>query len=51
VPNRCVPRASTLTSRRVLGSVPIVRYFMRGFLSVQLACPRAEHESGCLTAL
>ncbi len=30
VPKRCVPRASTLTSRRVLGSVPIVRYFMQG---------------------
>src|ERR1035438_4031039 len=29
VPKRCVPRLSTLTSRRVFGSVPIVRYFMR----------------------
>src|SRR5580658_1309118 len=30
VPNRCVPRARTLTARRVLGSVPIVQYFIRG---------------------
>jgi hypothetical protein len=27
VPNRMAPRLSTLTSRRVFGSVPIVRYF------------------------
>src|SRR5271170_603484 len=30
VPKCIVPRLSTLTSRRVFGSVPIVRYFMRG---------------------
>src|SRR6266567_1271946 len=30
VPKCIVPRLSTLTSRRVLGAVPIVRYFMRG---------------------
>src|SRR5580704_18825957 len=29
VPKCIVPRLSTLTSRRVFGSVPIVRYFMR----------------------
>src|SRR5581483_1591429 len=29
VPKRMAPRLSTLTSRRVFGSVPIVRYFMR----------------------
>jgi hypothetical protein len=32
VPKGMAPRLSTLTSRRVFGSVPIVRYFM-GFLS------------------
>ena len=32
VPKCIVPRLSTLTSRRVVGSVPIVRYFMPGSL-------------------
>ena len=30
VPKCIAPRLSTLTSRRVFGSVPIVRYFMPG---------------------
>src|SRR5580700_5043233 len=32
VPKCIAPRLSTLTSRRVLGSVPIVRYFIQGSL-------------------
>src|ERR1700689_57064 len=28
LPNRCAPRLSTLTSRLVAGSAPIVRYFI-----------------------
>jgi len=50
VPKRIAPRLSTLTSRRVFGSVPIVRYFT-WFLSSHPVHPGAEYESGCWSAL
>jgi hypothetical protein len=51
VPKCIVPRLSTLTSRRVFGSVPIVRYLTPGFLSGRPAGQGAEKESGCWSAL
>src|ERR1700722_5144377 len=40
VPNSIAPRLSTLTSRRVFGSVPIVRYFTQIPLQPR-SCPGA----------
>ena len=39
-------RLSTLTSRRVFGSVPIVRYFTCSSPAAR-SRPGARHESGC----
>src|SRR5215831_17410944 len=51
VPKCMVPRLSTLTSRRVFGSVPIVRYFTRASSPAVRSVRAAEHESGCWSAL
>src|SRR3984957_19188658 len=51
VPKYMAPRLSTLTSRRVLGAVPIVRDFMRNSSSSRPVRPGDEHESGCWSAL
>src|SRR5215467_2709315 len=50
VPKRMAPRLSTLTSRRVCKSVPIMRYFI-WFLSGHRSVPGVEHESGRRSAL
>ncbi|GAA3472643.1 hypothetical protein GCM10018965_071960 [Nonomuraea roseola] len=49
-PKSIAPRARTLTSRRVFGSVPIVRYFMLSLPSGP-SCPGPEQESGTWSAL